>query len=487
MPDIASTPPPRRLKRRLSMLTAVAALGLGGTLVARQTGAFAGATVAAKIMAVPPAPTAPKAEIPFESYKLDNGLEVILVPDRTVPLVAVDVWYHVGSGLEVPGKSGFAHLFEHMLFQGSRHVGSDRHFDLLKQAGASGVNGSTNSDRTNYYEVLPSNQLELALWMESDRMGYLLDLLTEESLANQRDVVRNERRERYDNVPYGVTRFAIAHALYPEGHPYRDMTIGKHEDLERASVDDVANFFRTWYVPANATLTIAGDFDPKTIRASIQQWFGSFPTSVKPTVVPVPPPASRAQRLEVSDPFAKLQQIAFVWLSPAMMASGDAELDIAADALMREGTGRLDRILVQERGLAQSVVAYQWGSGFSGQFQIAVTLRSGADVKVVESIIRDEVQKLATEPLSARELERAVTGVEAGTIRSLEGLMERAERLQTYNHYWGDPGGLDRDLARYTSATVEGVRQQVATTLDLSKAVVVITTPAPAATTGGAP
>jgi zinc protease len=223
------------------------------------------AAAAAALCALPaPVPAAPgDPKLAFERYTLPNGLEVILSPDRRVPIVAVNLWYHVGSGHEVYGRSGFAHLFEHMEFQGSKNVGSDRHFEVLRKIGGESVNGTTNPDRTNYFEVVPSNQLEAALWLESDRMGYLLDpsTFTKQSLDNQIDVVRNERRQRYDNVPYGKALFAQYTALYPEGHPYRYLTIGKHEDLTAASIDDVKGFFRTWYVPANATLTLVGDFD----------------------------------------------------------------------------------------------------------------------------------------------------------------------------------------------------------------------------------
>src|SRR6185295_1937382 len=227
-----------------------------------------------------PSPADPR--IAFESYRLPNGLEVILAPDKTVPLVAVNVWYDVGSGYEVHGRSGFAHLFEHMMFQGSRHVGEDQHFEVLRKIGAESVNGTTNTDRTNYFEVVPSNQIETALWLESDRMGWLLDLLNKKSLDNQIEVVRNERRQNYDNRPYGKALFAEYAALYPEGHPYRYLTIGKHEDLVNASLPDVKGFFKTWYVPANATLTVSGDFDVARGKQLVEKWFGMLPTSVKP-------------------------------------------------------------------------------------------------------------------------------------------------------------------------------------------------------------
>jgi zinc protease len=233
-------------------------------------------------------------------------------------------------------------------------------------------------------------------------------------------------------------------------------------------------------VPANATLAIAGDFDVAAAKAAVAKWFGTMPTSTKPTPVRIPAPRPKAARIELTDAFAKLPQLTMVWHSPASFAPGDAELDIAADALTREGTGRLYRILVHERQLAQGVVAYQQSAGFSSQFNITVTLRSGADAKLVEQIVRDEVQKLATEPLSARERDRAVTNIEADFVRGLEGLLARAERLQTYNHFLGDPGAIDRDMHRYRAATVEQVRQTVASTLVLDQAVVALTNPAPA-------
>ena len=219
---------------------------------------------------------APSVTIPFERYRLDNGLEVILSEDHRVPLVAVDVWVHVGSGDESVGHSGFAHLFEHMMFQGAEHIGEDVHFDVLRKLGGVSVNGTTNSDRTNFYEVVPANQLETALWLESDRLGFLLPMLTEKSLSNQRDVVRNERRQRYDNVPFGRERFALNAALYPEGHPYRYLTIGKHEDIEGASVDDVRAFWTARYTPSNATLALVGDFDKATIKARYHELLKRF-------------------------------------------------------------------------------------------------------------------------------------------------------------------------------------------------------------------
>lgn len=421
----------------------------------------------------------PKLE--FEKYKLPNGLEVILAPDPAVPLVAVNVWYHVGSGNEVPGKSGFAHLFEHMMFQGSKNVGSDKHFEILRMIGSNQVNGTTNSDRTNYFEVVPSNSLETALWLESDRMGHLLELVDRAALDNQIDVVRNERRQNYDNVPFRKALFAIYAAMYPEGHPYRYLTIGKHEDLTTASLDDVKGFFKTWYVPSNATLAIVGDFDVAKTKELVNKWFASFPASKKPQTISVPAPATKATTVTVQDSFAKQRQVTYVWHSPAIFAADDAELDIAANALGAEGRGRLYKSLVFDKQLATRVSVSQDGSGFSGTFDVTVTLRSEANLDEVKKIVTDAIAELAKEPLSPKEIARVVASSEASTIYRLESLNNRANILQAYNHYLGDPGKLSWDLDRYRKATAEGVRKAVAKYLTPDRMVTVITQP-----TGGA-
>jgi zinc protease len=421
--------------------------------------------------------------IRHEVFVLPNGLQVILVPDQSVPLVAVSVWYHVGSGSENHGKSGFAHLFEHMLFQGSKNVGSDRHFEILRKIGASNVNGTTNSDRTNYFEVVPSNQLETALWLESDRMSHLLPLLTEQSFRNQVDVVRNERRQRYDDVPYGKARFALAAALFPEGHPYRYLTIGRHEDLERASLEDVTAFYKTWYVPANATLAIGGDFDVVTAKKLVLKWFGGFPISEKPKLVAVAPPPAKAGAVTVDDDFAKLRLLQFVWLSPGNFQPGDAELDLLANALGDEGTGRLYRILVFEKQLAQAVSVAQAGAGFSGTFNINVVLRSGADAEAVKRIVADEVARLGREPLSDGELRRGIIGYESQAVYGLEDLLSRVERLQTYNHYLGSPDRLSWDLDRYRSTSFDKLRAVASEVLTPARMTVIMTLPSAAPAT----
>lgn len=418
-------------------------------------------------------------QIAFEEYRLDNGMQVILHQDKNLPLVAVDVWYHVGSGNEVPGKSGFAHLFEHMMFQGSKHVGSDKHFEILRTIGASGINGSTNPNRTNYYEVVPSNQLETALWMESDRMGYMLDLLDKEALLNQIDVVRNERRQRYDNVAFGKDRFAVAAALYPEGHPYRYLTIGRHEDLEAASLEDVIAFFKYWYVPSNATLVLAGDFEIGSAKDAVDKWFGTFPTfaAPEPTQPPPVPVLMQNVRQEIEDEFARYPRIHYVWHSPKAFGDGDAELDILADVLGSGGWGRLHKLLVVDKQVAQSARVYQSSNGFSGEFHVVVNAKPGQDLAAIENMVQTELDRAAAEPISAAELARSVNGIEASFVWGLESLMSRAERLQYFNHFTGDPGYANRYLQTYRSRTPQGILA-TATKVLSKKRVEIITHPA---------
>jgi predicted Zn-dependent peptidase len=399
-------------------------------------------------------------------YPLANGLEVILHQDRTVPLVVVNVWYHVGSADDTPGKSGFAHLFEHMMFQGTEHTGDDAHFKVLRAIGASNVNGTTNHDRTNYFEQVPSHQLEAALWLESERMGYMLPRLTEKSLANQRDVVRNERRQGIDNQPYGLEFMKLHEMLYPEGSPYRYATIGRHEDLAAASVDDVRGFFQKWYVPANATLCIAGDFEIDAAKALVQKWFGTFPGGQKPARMSVAAaPLAATRRETVPDKFARLRRVRYAWHSPLLFAPGDAELDVLAHVLGEEGTGRLYRILVHEKQLAQSVDVYQWSGQFASSFHIEVDLKGDADLATVERILGEEIDRVAREPITSAELSRAVTGFESTFIWGLERLMAKADRLQQYNQATGNPDGVAADLGRYRAVSRNAVRDTAARVL----------------------
>jgi zinc protease len=290
--------------------------------------------------------------------------------------------------------------------------------------------------------------------------------------------VRNERRQREDNRPYAKARFAMYEALYPEGHPYRYEVIGRHEDLERASVDDVKKFFRTWYVPANATIAIVGDIDAAATKQLVEKWFGSFPKSEKPVVVPVPAPTVATKEISIDDPFAKLRQVTFAWHSPAEYTDGDAELDFVADALAREGAGRLYKALVYDQPLAQSVRAGQEGMTFSGIFQITVTLRTGADLDTVKKIVMGAVADVAKQDLTEKELARVIAGNEAGVIYGLENVNGRANLLQECNQMHGDPGCITWDLDRYRKATPEKIRETAAKYLSPDHVIVVVTNPA---------
>jgi predicted Zn-dependent peptidase len=419
--------------------------------------------------------------IPFARFALKNGLDVLVVEDHRVPLVAVDLWVHVGSGDEQPGRSGFAHLFEHMMFQSAEHIGEDVHFDVLRKLGATSVNGTTNSDRTNYYEVVPAHQLETALWLESDRLGFLLPMLTDKSLANQRDVVRNERRQRYDNVPWGRERFATNAALYPEGHPYRYLTIGRHEDIEGASITDVRDFWLQRYAPANATLALVGDVTVERARELVQKWFGDLRTAARPPTTKLAPTTlPRDVRVDVADPFARLQRVRWAWHSPPAFADDDLDLGILADVLGAPGWGRLQRALVIDNPIAQSVSVAQGGQQLAGTFQIAVTLKPGTTVDDVEKVLAAELHRISAEGPGAVEVARSVVNGEASLLWDLEGLLSRAERLQTFLHYVGDPGYTGTYLARLRARTTTTVQAAARRWLQQPRAVI-ITSPAPAA------
>jgi predicted Zn-dependent peptidase len=411
----------------------------------------------------PPAQTAPATadlpQIPFEKYVLPNGLEVILLEDHRMPEVAVDVWYKVGSRDERPGKTGFAHLFEHVMFQGTKHVPEDKHFELLQKAGASNVNGSTSHDRTNYYEVVPANQLELALWLESERMGFLLDRQGfKETLDNQRDVVKNERRQRTENRPAGLVSRIQLEALYPPNHPYFHEVIGSMADLTAASLDDVQGFFRTYYVPNNATLTIAGDIDRAKTKALVEQYFAPIPAGG-----PVPRMPAVAVRLTAPKRIAmeaKIQQpqLYVAYPSPANFAPGDRELDVLANILGGGKSSRLYKRLVYELKIAQSVTASQQSQLLASNFEIMVSPMPGHTLDEILTVIDQEIAGVQEKPVDGAELARAKNQIESDTVRSLESLLGRVERLQHYNLFLGDPGFLTEDLRRYRAVDAAGVQ-----------------------------
>ncbi|MEP6996073.1 MAG: pitrilysin family protein [Betaproteobacteria bacterium] len=405
------------------------------------------------------AETAPT--IPYEKYRLANGLEVILSQDRTLPLVTVDIWYHVGAANEESTRTGFAHLFEHMMFTGSKHVPRGLADKLLEAAGASDSNASTSFDRTNYYDTLPSNQLELALWTHADRMGYLLDSLDQKALSNQQDVVRNERRERIENQPYGIVDEAVFRSLFPVGHPYRPYIMGSHADIQAARLTDVRDFFKRYYRPNNATLTIVGDFDAASAKRLVAKYFGSFrrgPDVARPDFVT--PPIVGERRQIVTDQI-ELERVDLAWLTPPRFKPDDAELTIAAHILAGGKSSRLYNKLVYELQLAQEVSAAQDANALTSIFDVQAFARPGHTAAELQAAIDVELDRFAAEGPSAAEVERARNQIERSMYQGLQRVVGRADTLNMYNHYTGDPGYLPKDVARYAAVTPESVQRAV--------------------------
>ena len=420
----------------------------------------------------------PGLDIPFRKHVLDNGLHVVVHEDHSCPIVAVNVWYHVGSKNEVPGRTGFAHLFEHLMFEGSAHHDSG-YFEPLLQAGGT-LNGSTNPDRTNYWEVVPANALELALWMESDRMGFLLPALTEEKFNNQRDVVLNERRQNYENRPYGMAGLAMTGELFPDGHPYHWATIGSPDDLRAATADDVRAFFRRYYHPANASLAIAGDVDADRALDLAAAYFGEIPAGEPPSSVPSAPKHAFPARLAIEDR-VELPRLSIGWLSPPMYAGGDAELDVLADVLATGKASRLYRSLVYERRIATDVSAYQGSRELGSSFQIVATAVPGTGLGALESAIHEEAARVRASALSPDELARTLALTETAFVSRLQtvgGFGGKSDQLNSYNVFLGDPGYFTQDLERYRQADGGSIRAAAAASLDAARCVTLSVVPA---------
>jgi zinc protease len=411
-----------------------------------------------------PAQTAPATALPqvaFEKTTLPNGLELILIEDHRLPVVAVNIWYHVGPANEAPGLTGFAHLFEHMMFAATRHVARGQADRLLEGAGATDSNGSTDYDRTNYYDTVPSNQLELALWVHADRMGYLLDVLDQTALSNQQDVVRNERRQSVENRPYGIVEEAMNHALFPKNHPYYASVIGSHADIQNAKLADVRDFFTRYYGPNNASIVIAGDIDKARTRALVAKYFGSFRRSApvaKPNVAT--PPITRERRLTVADR-VELPRVYMAWLTPPAYQPGDAELAVTAQILAGGKAGRLYKSLVYERQIAQDTAAAQNSNVLTSTFVIDVTARPGTDAIALEAGIDAELKALRDNGPSDAEVERARNTIETAMLSSIEKLggAGLANQVNQYNQYTGDPGYLPKDIARLRRVTAADVQR----------------------------
>jgi zinc protease len=394
--------------------------------------------------------------IPFEKYTLPNGLDVILSRDTRVPMVAVNLWYHVGPANEEPGRTGFAHLFEHMMFQSSKHVPPDSHFKLLEAAGASDINGTTDYDRTNYFETVPTNQLELALWLESDRMGYLLDKVDQAALSNQQDVVRNERRQSVENQPYGLAEEAMVQSLYPKGHPYYGNVIGSHEDIQAVKLDDVQRFFRQYYSPNNASLAIVGDFDPAQAKMLVEKYFSTLKRGPDVPPIKADTPKITSERRKVVKSRVELPRVYMAWVTAPILKPGDADADIASNVLGGGRSSRLYKKLVYEKQIAQTVSAQQYSLILGSIFQIEATARPGHTVEELEKAIDEELNSFRASAADANEIEQARNTIETNIIGGLErlgGFGGIADRLNSYNHYLGTPDYLPKDIERYRAVT----------------------------------
>ena len=404
--------------------------------------------------------------ISYEKFTLPNGLDVILHEDHTLPVAAVNVWYHVGSKNEEPGRTGFAHLFEHVMFEGSKHH-KGSFFDPLQKVGAN-LNGSTTPDRTNYWENVPSNYLELALWLESDRMGFLLDALDQKAFDIQRDVVKNERRQSYENRPYGMAYLTLQPTVFPAPHPYNWPTIGSQEDLDAAELDDIKSFFRRFYAPSNASIAIAGDIDPDDTRRLVERYFGDLPPG---------PPINRIRRMDselsgmaslVLRDRVQLPRLYLVWPTAPAFDDEQPALEVLSAILGDGKSSRLYRSIVYERQIARDVSVYHYGQEIAGEFFVQVTANAGQSLEEIEALVRDELESIRQSGPTEHEIQRAKNRIESQHVRQLErvgGFGGRADQLNYYNTYTGDPSGINTDLDRYLAVTPEDVRRAANTAL----------------------
>jgi len=401
--------------------------------------------------------------VPYTQFTLPNGLNVILHQDRSTPMVTVNLWYNAGSAREKPGRTGFAHLFEHILFEGSGNVPEGMFDEWLEAAGGSN-NGSTNTDRTNYYEDVPSNALPLALFLESDRMGHLLEAMSPAKVDGQRDVVKNERRQSYENRPYGLASPTLDSAMYPPSHPYSWPTIGSMADLSAASYEDVVEFFKTYYAPNNASLSIAGDIDVDSTRKLVEYWFSDVAAGKPVPPIDAPPAVITAEKRLVLEDRVQLPRLYMCWLTPAIFTPGDAEMDAVGGVLAGGKNARLYKRLVYDMQIAQDVFAFQGSGALSSQFCIVSTARAGHGLAELESVIQEEIVRLRGEPPTDRELERYVNQTEASFLDRLERIGSfggKADQLNAY--YWrtGDPDYFAEDLARYKALAPDDISAAV--------------------------
>lgn len=405
--------------------------------------------------------------IKFEEYRLKNGLRVILHRDTSTPIVAVNLWYHVGSKNEVVGRTGFAHLFEHMMFQGSKNYNDD-YFRPLQEAGAN-INGSTNPDRTNYFEVVPSNFLELALFMEADRLGGLLDAMTQEKLDNQRDVVKNERRQSYDNQPYGTAFEKIFAQMHPVGHPYNWTTIGSLDDLTAASMDDVKGFFRQYYVPNNTSLVIAGNFDPKQAKGWVEKYFGPIPKGGEITRPAPPIPKISGETRKTFEDSVQLPRLYMVWQSSPSYSNDEAALDILSYILSAGRGSRLQSNLVYGKQISQDATSFNFSLEAAGMMIVQSTAKPVKSLDEIEKEVNIEIERLKNEPPSAGDMARALNSIESQTIFGMQNVLGKADQMNNYATYVGKPDYFQADLDRYRKVTPADVQRVAKTYLNANR------------------
>jgi zinc protease len=414
--------------------------------------------------------------VPYEMFTLSNGLHVILHEDHTLPVIGVNIWYHVGSAREKTGRTGFAHLFEHIMFEGSGHVPLGK-FDQWLEAAGGDNNASTATDRTNYFETIPANALELPLFLESDRMAYLVDSMTPEKVNIQRDVVKNERRESYENRPYGLAWLTIDENLFPPEHPYHWPVIGSMEDLSAASFEDVVDFFRKYYTPANASLVIAGDFNPQKARTEITRWFADVPSGKPVPAVAAAVPLITAERRRILEDKVQLPRLYMTWITPPQYAPGNAELNLLSLILAGGKNSRLYKRLVYEMQIAQDVEAFQDEGELCSKFYIIATAREGHPLGELEAAIAKELDRLKSEPPGARELQRAVNTIEANFLDRLERIGDRADQINSYFVATGNPDYFAEDLGRYKQVDTRAVTAMTIRYLNPSARVVLSVVP----------
>jgi zinc protease len=445
-------------------------------------GLLAAGTPPLRAQSAAPSSEAPRAiEVPYTQFTLPNGLTVILHEDHSVPVIGVDVWYHVGSANERPGRTGFAHLFEHLMFMGSQHAPYGDFDSLLEAAGGTN-NGSTNNDRTNYWITVPSNAIELALFLESDRMAYLLQAMTPATVDAQREVVKNERRQNYENEPYGMVDVKLGEMMYPENHPYHWPVIGYMPDLTAASYDDVVAFFKTYYSPSNASLVVAGDIEPARARALVEKWFSDVPAGPPSQPMSIPGVALSGVERETITDRVQLPLLTIAWLTPPQHSPGDAPLDVLADVLTGGKNSRLYKRLVYDMQIAQSVSAYQSSQLLSSQFVIQAMPRPGHTIDELQKVIDEEIEKLKAEGPTDREVQRAINKIESSFYRRMErlgGFGGKADQINAYFSTTGDADWFNEDLGRYRALAPSDIRAAAVAFLPRGRRAELTVLPAP--------